>query len=207
MAKLEVINWKKESVGEIDLSDAIAETPYYPHLIKDSVVCYLASKRQGTASTKTRSEVSASNRKPWKQKGNGRARAGRASSPIWRKGGVVFGPKPRDFSKSINKKVLKKALSSALAEKFRADNLIVLDQAELESHKTKKFCSILEKLNCERTLIVTHDTHPKLRMASKNLQKVEVINHRSLNVYRLLKYSTIIFEKDVIPVLESRLKI
>ena len=125
MAKLSVMNWKKEPVGKVDLSDSIVNTSYYPHLIQESVVCYLASRRQGTACTKTRSEVSASNRKPWKQKGSGRARAGRSSSPIWRKGGVVFGPKPRNFAKSINKKVLKKALSSALAEKIRNHAVII----------------------------------------------------------------------------------
>ncbi len=207
MATLSVVNWKKESVGEVSFSDSIVETPYYPHLIKEAVVCYLASQRQGTASTKTRSQVSASNRKPWKQKGNGRARAGRTSSPIWRKGGVVFGPKPRDFAKSINKKVLKKALSSALATKIRSQDLVVVERAELETHKTKEFCKTLKNLNCEKTLIVTLLHTQKLMLASRNIQNVEVIHHHSLNVYKMLKYSTIILEKGVIPELESRLKI
>ncbi len=205
MAKLTVINFDKTAAGEVEFSDTVMETPYQPHLIQETVVHYLAGKRQGTHATKARSDVSGSTRKPWKQKGTGRARAGSTKSPLWQQGGIVFGPHPRDHAKSINKKVRKKALQSALAEKFRNDQVLIVDHMSLETHKTKAFHAILSKLECLHVLIVVNELSENLERAARNIPKVEVVNYRSLNVYRLLQYEKVIFVKDALTAIEQRL--
>ncbi|MBF0287212.1 MAG: 50S ribosomal protein L4 [SAR324 cluster bacterium] len=205
MAKLTVLNFDKTTAGEVEFNDQVMETPYHPHLIQEAVVHYLTGKRQGTHATKTRSEVSGSTRKPWKQKGTGRARAGSTKSPIWKQGGIVFGPHPRSHSKSINKKVRKKALQSALAEKFRNDQVLVLDHMSLETHKTKAFYTILSELKCLHVLIVVDEASDNLERAARNIPKVEVVNYRALNVYRLLQYEKVIFVKDALTAIEQRL--
>lgn len=139
MARLQVLYTDNSVAGEMELNDSIAETPYHPYIIKDVVVQYRAGLRKGTHSTKGRGEVSGSTHKPWRQKGTGRARAGSVKSPIWRHGGVVFGPQPRDHSIRINRKVRKQALVSALAEKIRNEELLVLESIEMKNHKTKLF--------------------------------------------------------------------
>ncbi len=205
MAKFPVLGFDKTSVSEIEFSDQVVETPYHPHLIKDAVVYYLAGQRQGTHATKTRSQVSGSTKKPWKQKGTGRARAGSVKSPIWRQGGIVFGPIPRDHSKSMNKKVRKQALRSALAEKMRNNQVLVVEHLQLENHKTKAFQAILSNLECSQTLIVVDDLPRNLSLATRNLSQVQVINYRTLNVYKLLRYEKVIFVKDALPIVEKRL--
>lgn len=205
MAKLPVFNLEKIAVSEIELSDQVVETPYKAYLIKDAVVYYLAGQRQGTHAVKNRSQVSGSTRKPWKQKGTGRARAGSTKSPIWRQGGVVFGPKPRTYAISMNKKVRKQALRSALAGKIRNEQVVIIDHLELESHKTKNFQTTLSQLECPQALIVV-DTLPRnLELAARNLPEVQVINYRSLNVYKLLRYEKVIFVKEALTAIEQRL--
>lgn len=205
MAKLPVFNLENTAVSEIELSDQVAETPYKAHLIKESVVHYLASQRQGTHAVKNRSQVSGSTKKPWKQKGTGRARAGSTKSPIWRQGGVVFGPHPRDHSISINKKVRKQALRCALAEKIRNAQVVILDHLQLESHKTKAFQSTLSQLECPHVLIVVDELPRNLELAARNLPNVQIINYRSLNVYKLLRYKKVIFVKEALTAVEQRL--
>lgn len=205
MANLPVLNLEKAEVSQIELSKKISETPYHPYLVKDAVVAYMAGKRQGTHATKARSQVSGSTRKPWKQKGTGRARAGSVKSPIWRQGGVVFGPQPRDYSKSMNKRDRKHALRSAIAEKIRLNQVIVLDNLELESHKTKAFQAILSNLECPKALIVVEELSKNLELASRNLPTVEVVSYHSLNVYRVLRYEKVIFVKEALTAVEQRL--
>ncbi|MBF0279589.1 MAG: 50S ribosomal protein L4 [SAR324 cluster bacterium] len=205
MAKLPVLNFDKASVSEIEISEDVTETPYHPSIIKDAVVHFLAGQRQGTHSTKTRSQVSGSTIKPWKQKGTGRARSGSTKSPIWRHGGIVFGPVPRDHSKSMNKKVRKQALCSALAEKIRNNQVVVIEHLDLQDHKTKKFQTILTKLECQHALIVVDELPRNLSLASRNLPEVQVINYRTLNVYKLLRYKKVIFVKEALSAVEERL--
>lgn len=205
MAKLPVINWEKATVGECELSDQIAETPYHPYIVKDAVVHYRAGIRQGTHSTKTRSDVAGGHHKPWRQKGTGRARSGTASSPLWRHGGVVFGPHPRDYSNSINKKVYKKALSSVLAEKLRNEELMVLDGLQLDQPKTKILKQCLSDLGCGNVLMVLDEVPQNLHLAARNLPEVEVITYRSLNVYRVLLHQKVLFVKDALTAVEKRL--
>lgn len=205
MAKLPVLNLEKSPVGEIEISDQITDTTYHPYLIKDAVVGYLAEIRQGTHSTKGRSEVTGSTKKPWKQKGTGRARAGSVKSPIWRHGGVAFGPKPRDYSKSMNKRDRKHALRSALAEKIRSEQVIVMEHLRLESHKTKAFQAVLSNLECPKVLIVIDELPENLNLAARNLPKVEVINYHTLNVYKVMRYEKVIFVKEALTAIEQRL--
>ena len=205
MAKFPVINFDKDTVSEIEFSDQLIETPYHPHLIKDAVVYYLASQRQGTHSTKTRSQVSGSTKKPWKQKGTGRSRAGSTKSPIWRQGGVVFGPQPRDHSQSMNKKVRKQALRSAFAEKIRNNQIIVIDHLKLESHKTKAFQAILSNLECLQVLIVVDELSNNLSLAARNLSQVQVINYHTLNVYKLLRHEKVLIVQEALTSVEQRM--
>lgn len=205
MAKLPVIKLDQSPAGEVELSDEIAATPYHPYIIKDAVVHYQAGLRQGTHSTKGRSEVAGSTKKPYRQKGTGRARAGSVKSPIWRKGGIVFGPKPRSHALSINKKVLKHAMRSALAEKIRREELKVIESFELESHKTKAFAQSLNKLDCDKCLIVVDDLSNNLRLASNNLSNVEVVHYTAMNVYRVLRYPMTLISKGAIEHIERRL--
>ena len=205
MAKFPVLHFDKTPAGDINVSDQLLETPFKPHLIQEAVVHYLAGQRQGTHATKTRSQVSGSTRKLWKQKGTGRARMGSTKSPIWRHGGVVFGPHARSHAKSINKKVRKQALCSAFAEKARKNQILVLDHLQLEDHKTKMFQAILANLECPRVLIVVDELPRNLQLAARNLPRVQVINYHILNVYKLLRYEKVIFVKNAISAVEQRL--
>ena len=205
MAKLQVLQENSSIIGELELNDAFLATPYYPHLVRDSVVQYRAGLRQGTHATKTRGQVSGSNRKPWKQKGTGRARAGTTRSPLWRHGGIIFGPQPRDYSIHLNKKIRKKALQSVLAEKFRTGQIIIVDNLELTSHKTKSFAQTLAQLGCSKALIIVDQISYNLELASRNLENIHVLTFRSLNVYELLQYPKVVFVKNALVLLEKRL--
>ena len=205
MDTLEVKNLSNESTGTIALNSQIAETEYHPHIIHDVVVQYLAGLRQGTHSTKTRSEVAGSNSKPWRQKGTGRARAGTVKSPLWRHGGVVFGPKPRNYATSINKKVRKKALRSAFAQKIRQNELTVVETMQIELPKTKIIKSILDVLGVHKALIIVEEITENLKRSTRNLKHVEVIHHSSVNVYRLVRYDNVIVTKTAFAELEKRL--
>jgi len=205
MAALNVRNMENQSIGTFDLNEQITEAEYHPYVIRDVVVQYLAHLRQGTHSTKTRGDVSGSTAKPYRQKGTGRARAGSVKSPIWRHGGIVFGPKPRTHEISINKKVRVKALCSALAEKIRQEAVIVVEDLEVKSHKTKEFKAILEGLGCSQTLVVVGELSDNLKLAARNLPNVEIVNYRNLNVYRLMKYKKVLFTKEALTAVEERL--
>ena len=195
MAKLQTIDTAKQAVGELEIADQILETSYHPQVVKEAVVHYLAGKRQGSHSTKTRAEVSYSTRKLYRQKGTGNARAGSAKSPIRRHGGITFGPKPRDYSTKLNKKVRKLALRSLFAEKVRQGYVQVLDSLELADHKTKNFRKLLGQLVEGKVLIVTDTISENLERASGNLPDVHVMTGRNVNTYELMRFPNVIFVK------------
>ena len=205
MANLSMINQKNKASGEMEVNDCILETPYHPKAVKQAVLSYLASRRSGTHSAKTRSEVSFSNKKLYRQKGTGNARSGSAKSPLRRHGGVVFGPSPRDHSFRMNKKFRKLALFSALSEKFRRNEVMVLDQLELSDHKTRNLKKILDALDASKVLIVSEDVSDNLKLASRNLQEAHVVKQRSLNVYELMRFPKVIFVKEGLEAFDSRL--
>ncbi|MBF0353171.1 MAG: 50S ribosomal protein L4 [SAR324 cluster bacterium] len=205
MAKLQVLHLDSKAAGELELSDQFLGTEYHPYIVKDAVVQYRAGLRQGTHSTKTRKEVNGTTRKPWKQKGTGRARVGTTKSPLWRHGGIVFGPHPRDYSIQINKKVKRKALRSALAEKIRLQQIVIVESMDLETHKTKSFSEKLKQLGCASALIVVDNISPNLELASRNMPDVHVISQRSLGIYEVLRFEKVVFEKSALAAVEQRL--
>ena len=205
MAKLQTIDTAKQAVGELEIEDRILDTPYHPQAVKDTVVHFLAGKRQGSHSTKSRSEVSYSTRKLYRQKGTGNARAGSAGSPIRRHGGTTFGPKPRDYSFKLNKKVRKLALRSLFAEKIRQGYIQVLDSLELADHKTRNLKKLLGQLVEGKVLIVTDTISENLERASRNLPDVHVMTGRNVNTYELMRFPNVIFIKGALDDFTQRL--
>lgn len=205
MASLQILDQTNQPAGEMELDDRILEAAYHPKVVKQAVVGYLASIRQGTHSTKSRGEVNYSSRKLYRQKGTGNARAGSAKSPIRRHGGVTFGPTPRNHSTRMNKKMRRLALRSALAEKIRQNQVTVLENLELPDHKTRNLKQILDTLNAPKALIVTDELSENLSLAVRNLPDAHVISQRSLNVYELLRFPRVIILKDALEAMKPRL--
>ena len=198
MAVVDVVNLEGKTVGQVELSDAVFAAPVKQHLLYETVRWQLAGERAGTHSTKRRSEVSGSGKKLWRQKGTGRARVGSVRSPIWRKGGIVHGPKPRDYSYRIPKKVLLGALRSALSAKLAEQKLTVVDGWTLESHKTKAFRRVLGKLNsASRTfLLVEKSGNRNLELASRNLEGIKMVEPHELRPYDLLRHDRLLVSKE-----------
>ncbi len=207
MAKVDLYNLNREKVGELDLRDEVFQAPVRPHLFYEVVKWQLAKRRRGTHSTKTRAEVSGGSRKPWPQKHTGRARHGSIRSPIWRKGGVVFGPKPRDYEYNLPKRVRKEALKSALSMRFKEGKVIVLDEFRLPEIKTKKFVEAMEKLGLkeQKTLIVVDRKDEVLEKSARNVPWVKVLRWEGLNVYDVLYYPNLVILSGAIPKIEARL--
>ena len=205
MAVLDVYNVKKEKVGQIEVSDDIFARPVKEGVIHQVVVWQLAKRRAGTASTKTRGEVSGGGRKPWRQKGTGRARHGSIRSPIWVGGGVAHGPKPKDWSFSLPKGVRRAALKMALSAKLGGDKLLVIDDFALTEIKTKRFVEILHNLGINNALVVTPEADEKLEKSARNLPTVKVLRTEGLNVYDIVRYEYLILHRDSIPKIEERL--
>ncbi|MFP7699389.1 MAG: 50S ribosomal protein L4 [Candidatus Phytoplasma pyri] len=207
MPKYNLINQKGDFLSQIYLDDEIFGIKINKQVLYDVVNAQRASMRQGTHSTKNRSLVSGGGKKPWRQKGTGRSRQGTIRSPLWRGGGVVFGPLPRDYSVKVNQKVRRLALKMALSWKINNKNLILIDNINLETHKTKEFQDILNKLNIQqKTLILTIDLNHNLCLSIRNLSKVllETVSH--VSVYQLLSYSKIILTKEAANYFEENLK-
>jgi len=174
--------------------------------VHDTVTAYMAAQRSGTASTKTMGEVAGTGKKPWRQKGTGRARAGSFASPLWRGGGVVFGPKPRDFSKKVNARTKQLALRKALSERLKAGDVIVVDDLKLNSPKTKEFISILDAFQLDGTaLVVSNGADKNLSLAARNIPYVEVATSDSLNTYQVLKPAKLLFTRSAFEQVEERL--
>jgi len=204
MSTVNIVNTKNESVGEIELNDDVFNREVKEFILHEVVRMQRAARRAGTACTKTRIEVSGGGRKPWRQKGTGRARSGSRTSPVWRGGGVVFGPKPRDYSFKVNKKVRKQALAMAMSARFQEGNLIVLDDFTLEQIKTKDFLGVMGALNINNGLIVTDTDSDNLTKSSRNVNGYKVMSTEGLNVYDVLLHQKLILVKPVIESLEKR---
>jgi len=206
--KLSVINIAGQSKGEVDFADELLiKDGKGTQAVHDTVTAYMANQRLGTASTKQISEVHGSGKKPWKQKGTGRARAGSFASPLWRGGGVVFGPKPRDYSITVPKKVKALAFRKALSERLLAGDIVVVDELKLASHKTKEFAGIVATIGAKNapTLVVTDQVDQNLKLASRNVPNVQVEPAASVNVYELLRFAKIVATKAALEKLSARL--
>jgi len=205
MPVMDVFNQKKEKVSEIQLKDEIFNLPVKKTVLHEVVTMQLANRRAGTASTKGRSEVAGGGRKPWRQKGTGRARAGTNRSPIWRGGGIVFGPKPRDYSYKLPKKVRKLALRMALSSRFQNANILILNRMDIEGPKTRELVSILKHFSLNNALIVTPEAENTLSLSSRNVPGVKVLPSKGLNVYDVLKYDHLVLLEGAIPRIEEAL--
>lgn len=205
MSTVNVVNTKNEKVGEIELNDEVFNLEVKEYLLHDVVRMQRASRRAGNACTKTRVEVRGGGAKPWRQKGTGRARAGTRTSPIWRGGGVTFGPKPRDYSFKLNRKVKKQALAMAISARLQEGNLIVIDQFAMDNIKTKDFVNVMKNLEIENGLIIENDTNDNLSKSSRNVNGFKVLGAEGLNVYDVLLHKKLILVQPVIENLEQRL--
>ena len=207
MSKLDILNLKGEKVKDTKLNDNVFGVEPNDSVIYDAVVLYNASQRQGTHSTKTRSEVSGGGRKPWRQKGTGNARQGSIRAVQWRHGGIAHGPKPRDYSKKMNKKERRLALKSALTYKARENGIVVVENIELSSNKTKDFIKLLEDLKVTgKTLIVVKELTDNLILASRNLSNVKVIESHEINTYDVLNYNNVVITEEAVKMLEEVLR-
>ena len=203
--QLDTYNLDGEKVGSVEIQDKLIQEEYSSRILQEAIVAYRNELRQGTHSTLQRSEISGSTRKLWRQKGTGRARVGSAKNPIWRHGPVVFGPQPRDYGVKINQKARRKAVRVALSERARQEQLSVLEQLELPTHKTKAFNDILRKFTEGKCLFVVKDIDNNLERASRNLPNVKVLKAASVNAYEIVNHDRLLLAKDAIPVLEERL--
>ncbi len=204
MSTVSVLNVRNEKVGEIELSDSVFDLVVKEHLLHDVVKMQLAGRRAGTACTKTRIEVSGGGKKPWRQKGTGRARSGSNTSPVWRGGGVSFGPKPRDFSIKLNRKVKKQALGMAMSARHQEGNLIILDDFTLDAIKTKEFVKVMKVLDIENGLIITEKLNEDVNRSSRNVQGFKVLSTAGVNVYDILLHKKLVLVKSAIEDLEKR---
>lgn len=197
-------NINGEEVGKLSLSDQVFKAPYNEALIHQIIVAYLANQRQGTKSALTRSEVRGHAKKPWRQKGTGRARQGSTKGPQWRGGGIVFAPKPRDFSKKVNKEAKRVAFRSAISAKLNAKEIIVLKNLELKDAKTKSFVELCSNLKLDRTAIfVTKDVDKNLVLSSGNISTVDVTTANKLNVYDIICCDKLVLTEDAVKSIEE----
>ena len=203
MATLAVYNTDGKEVEKIDLSDDIFGVEINETLVHKAVVTYLANNRQGTQSALTRAEVSGGGKKPWRQKGTGHARQGSTRSPQWTGGGVVFAPKPRDYSKKMNKQERRIALFSALTSKVQDEKMIVVDELSMDAPKTSAFAEILKNLKAESALVVTKDKNDNVVLSARNIPDVATTISTSINVYDILKYDSLIITKDAARAIEE----
>ncbi len=199
MAEIEVKNLANEVVGKIELSDAVFKAEFNQPLIWEAVKHYNDSLRAGTASTKVRGEVSGSGKKLWRQKGTGRARIGSIRSPLWRHGGTVHGPKPRDYSYRFPRKKLRGALCSALSAKLSENSLMVIDAFSLQSSKTKDFQKILSGMGfAGKVLVVDSSENKNLKLSSRNLPKIKLVPGTAVNIFDVVNSNVLLFSKDSI---------
>ena len=204
MAKLTVYNMKKEEVGNVELSSGLFEAEYKEALVHQVVVAMHNNARQGTKSTLTRTEVRGHAKKPWRQKGTGNARQGSSKGPQWVGGGVVFAPKPRDFSQKINKKMRDVAFASAISQKIRQNEVLVVDKFEFAEPKTREMVKMLEVFDLnKRTIIVTADNDEIVNRVAGNIQKVSVTEARLLNVCDIVENTNVVFTLDAIKKVEE----
>ncbi|MDD3173159.1 MAG: 50S ribosomal protein L4 [Herbinix sp.] len=203
MANVTVYNIEGKEVGTLELNDAVFGVEINDHLVHMAVVQQLANKRQGTQSAKTRAEVSGGGRKPWRQKGTGHARQGSTRSPQWKGGGVVFAPKPRDYSFKMNKKEKALAIKSALTSRVNESKFFVLDSLNFDEIKTKKMKSVFDNLKVQKALLVLDQKNDNVQLSARNLPKVRTVLTNSINVYDILKYDTVVLTKDAVAMIQE----
>ena len=203
MAKVNVYNMEGSQVGEIELNDAVFGVEVNEHLVYMAVKQQLANNRQGTQSAKTRSDVSGGGKKPWRQKGTGHARQGSTRAPQWTGGGVVFAPKPRDYSFKMNKKEKRLALKSALTSRVAESKFVVLDELKMDEVKTKVFKKVLDNLKVEKALVVMDNNDQNVVLSARNLPGVKTALTNTINVYDILKYDTVVTTKAGVAAIEE----
>ena len=204
--KLAVKDISGKEQGELEVKFQLVEGGKGTQAVHDTVVAYMANQRRGTACTKNVGEVAGTNKKPWRQKGTGRARAGSFQSPLWRGGGVVFGPRPRDFGKKVSKGTRQLALRKALSERLKSGDVLVVDEIKLSSPRTKEFVGVLNALKVEGTaLVVAHAQDKNLALASRNVPRVQVATGDSLNTYQVLRFDKLLFTRGAFEQVERRL--
>lgn len=204
MANVKVLNILGEECGKVKLDDKVFGQEYNEALIHQVVVAYLANNRQGTKSTLTRSEVRGHAKKPWRQKGTGRARQGSTKAPQWRGGGVAFAPKPRDFSKKVNKEAKKVAFKSAISQKLANGEIIIVDKIELTAGKTKEVVNVLNNLHLNKSVMfVTKGANDNLLQGASNLQKIGVTTDALLNVYDIVSMNNLVITLDAVKSIEE----
>ena len=205
MAVADVFNIENKKVAQVDLNDSVFGAEVNEAIIYDVVKMQLASRRSGTASTKTRSDVSGGGKKPWRQKGTGRARVGTTRSPIWRGGGIVFGPHPRDFSYSIPKKVRKKAIICALSRKFKENKMLILKDFPMEKISTRVFKNVVDLFSLKKALFVLDENNEVLLKSSRNMKNVKMIRSEGINVYDILNHEHLILLEPSVKKIEGAL--
>ena len=203
MATVAVYNIEGKEVDKLELNDNVFGVEINDHLVHLAVVSQLANGRQGTQSAKTRSEVSGGGRKPWRQKGTGHARQGSTRSPQWTGGGVVFAPKPRDYSMKMNKREKQIAIKSALTSKVQDSKMVVVDAFNMDEIKTAKFAEILNNLKVSKALVVTKDKDEKVILSARNIPTVKTTMTNAINVYDILKYDSLVITKDAVAAIEE----
>ena len=203
MAKFNVVDMNGQHVSEIELSDAVFGITPNEKAVHIAVVNFLANQRQGTQNTKIRMEVSGGGKKPWRQKGTGHARQGSTRAPQWTHGGVALGPKPRSYTYSLNKKVKRLALKSALSAKVQDGSMIVVDSITADEFKTKTIVNMLKALSADKALIVLNSVDEKVIKSAANIPGVKTTQANTLNVYDILKYNKFIVVKDAVATIEE----
>ena len=203
MLKVDVLNMEGKKVGDVELSEAVFGIEVNDVVVHTALVNYLANQRQGTSSTKTRAEVRGGGRKPWKQKGTGRARQGSIRSPQWIKGGIVFGPKPRSYKYAIPKKIRQLALKSVLTSKVQEGKLIVVDNIDLQEIKTKEIIKFLANISVTKGLIMLENKNLNVQASTRNIANMKTTLVNTINVFDLLKYDNLVVTQDAIKKLEE----
>ena len=203
MLKVDVLNMEGNKVGDIELNETVFGVEVNDVVVHSALVNYLANQRQGTQSTKTRAEVRGGGRKPWKQKGTGRARQGSIRAPQWIKGGIALGPKPRSYKYAITKKMRQLAFRSVLTSKVQEGNLIVVDKLELNEIKTKNMVNVLNNLKANKALIMLSEKNLNVQASSRNIENVKTTLVNTINIFDLLKYDSLVVTEDAVKKLEE----
>lgn len=206
MAKLDIIDRSGKTSAQMDLPKDVFAGSGNDHLIYEAVINYRANQRQGTAATKTRAFVRGGGKKPWRQKGTGRARVGSTRSPLWKKGGTVFGPQPRDYSYELPKKARRSALRSALAKKHASQELIVVSELEVKEAKTKEAVALLKAFKLDSALLVDMPDNANLFVAVRNIPRVKAVDVTGLNIYDVLAHKSVVFSRRAFEAVLEKLK-
>ena len=203
MLKVDVLNMEGKKVKDIELSESVFGVDVNDVVVHSALVNYLANQRQGTQSTKTRAEVRGGGRKPWRQKGTGRARQGSIRAPQWIKGGIALGPKPRSYKYAIPKKMRQLALKSVLTSKVQEGNLVVVDKLELNEIKTKEMVKVLNNLKVNKALVMLNEKNLNVQASARNIENVKTTLVSTMNIFDLLKYDSLVVTEDAVKKLEE----